>query len=198
MFEVKTMEQLQRWTKLFKPTEIFCTANLPLKTLDNVSLKKHLECNLTNVGMIPSLSHLRQFYLPRESENYVNAIKENLKTYDGISTVTETKDAKYRYILNILAVLSTPQCENELKLNCFCWTVWVWTLNFKIVSQEIWETLDKCASFDWIMAVMSDNTIYMKKDRERRMKSLVQNAVHAICDAHLLKIGWCGVKTLKK
>uniref|UniRef100_H3AZ63 U1-type domain-containing protein n=1 Tax=Latimeria chalumnae TaxID=7897 RepID=H3AZ63_LATCH len=66
-------------SELFELTEVFCAANLPLKTLDNVTLKEYLECNLKNVGIIPSLSHLRQFYLPRVFENHVSKMKEKLK-----------------------------------------------------------------------------------------------------------------------
>uniref|UniRef100_H2ZTI3 U1-type domain-containing protein n=1 Tax=Latimeria chalumnae TaxID=7897 RepID=H2ZTI3_LATCH len=70
LFEVKTEEQLQRRMELFKLTEVFCAANVPLKTLDNVNLKEYIECNLKNVGIIPSSSHLWQFYLPRVFENH--------------------------------------------------------------------------------------------------------------------------------
>nr|XP_014348737.1 PREDICTED: CGG triplet repeat-binding protein 1-like [Latimeria chalumnae] len=59
LFEVKTDKQLQKWMELFKLTEAFCAANVPLKTLDNVNLKEYLECNLKNVGIIPNSSHLR-------------------------------------------------------------------------------------------------------------------------------------------
>lgn len=39
-------------------------------------------------------------------------MSEKLKASDGISIVTdETTDAEDRYVLNILAVLSEPECE---------------------------------------------------------------------------------------
>uniref|UniRef100_H2ZS29 U1-type domain-containing protein n=1 Tax=Latimeria chalumnae TaxID=7897 RepID=H2ZS29_LATCH len=67
-------------SELFELTEAFRAANVPLKTLDNVDLKDYLECNLKNVGIIPSLSHLQQFCLPRIFENHVTEMKERLKT----------------------------------------------------------------------------------------------------------------------
>uniref|UniRef100_H3AGY6 DUF659 domain-containing protein n=1 Tax=Latimeria chalumnae TaxID=7897 RepID=H3AGY6_LATCH len=191
LFEVKTDEQLQRRMELFKLTEASCAASVPLKTLDNVNLNGYLECNLKNVGIIPSLSHLRQFYLPRIFENHVTEMKEKLETCNGISIVTdETTDAEYRYILNILGVLSEPECERELKLNVLLLDcVVLESVNFKTVSQAIWETLDKFeVPFDQITVVVSDNAVYMKKAWERSMKPLFLNAMHVTCVAHLLNL----------
>uniref|UniRef100_H3AWL3 HAT C-terminal dimerisation domain-containing protein n=1 Tax=Latimeria chalumnae TaxID=7897 RepID=H3AWL3_LATCH len=188
LFEVKTDEQLQRRMELFKLTEAFCAANVPLKTLDNINLMEYLECNLKNVGIIPSSSHLRQFYLPRVFENHVTEIKEKLKTCNGISIVTnETTDTEDRYVLNILGVLSELECERELKLNVLLLDcVVLESVNFKTVSQTIQETLDKFeAPFDRITAVVSDNATYVKKAWEQSMKPLFLNAVHV---AHLLKL----------
>uniref|UniRef100_H3B8I7 U1-type domain-containing protein n=1 Tax=Latimeria chalumnae TaxID=7897 RepID=H3B8I7_LATCH len=67
-------------SELFEITEAFCAANVPLKIPDNVNLKEYLERNLKNVGIIPSSSHLQQFYLPRVYENHVTEMKEKLKT----------------------------------------------------------------------------------------------------------------------
>uniref|UniRef100_H3BB72 HAT C-terminal dimerisation domain-containing protein n=1 Tax=Latimeria chalumnae TaxID=7897 RepID=H3BB72_LATCH len=186
LFEVKTEEQLQRQTEPFKLTEVFCAANMPLKTLDNVNLKEYLECNLKNVGIIPSSSHLRQFYLPRVFENHVTKIKEKLKTCNGISIVTdETTDAEDRFVLNILGVLSELECERKLKLNVLLLDCAVLeSVNFKTVSQAIRETLDKEVPFDRITAIVTDNVTYM----ERSMKPLFLNAVHATCVAHLLNL----------
>uniref|UniRef100_H3AGY5 DUF659 domain-containing protein n=1 Tax=Latimeria chalumnae TaxID=7897 RepID=H3AGY5_LATCH len=147
--------------------------------------------NLKNVGIIPSLSHLRQFYLPRIFENHVTEMKEKLETCNGISIVTdETTDAEYRYILNILGVLSEPECERELKLNVLLLDcVVLESVNFKTVSQAIWETLDKFeVPFDQITVVVSDNAVYMKKAWERSMKPLFLNAMHVTCVAHLLNL----------
>uniref|UniRef100_H3BC62 HAT C-terminal dimerisation domain-containing protein n=1 Tax=Latimeria chalumnae TaxID=7897 RepID=H3BC62_LATCH len=187
LFEVKTEEQLQRQMELFKLTEVFCAANVPLKTLDNVNLKEYLECNLKNVGIIPSSSHLRQFYLLRVFENYVTEIKEKLKTCNEISIVTdETTDAEDRYVLNILGVFSELECERKLKLNMLLLDCAVLeSENFKTVSQAIRETLDKFeVPFDRITAIVTDNATYMKKS----MKPLFLNAVHVTCVAHLLNL----------
>uniref|UniRef100_H3A4K1 HAT C-terminal dimerisation domain-containing protein n=1 Tax=Latimeria chalumnae TaxID=7897 RepID=H3A4K1_LATCH len=167
----------------------FHEANLPLKTLDNVTLKKYLECNLRKVGLIPSSSHLRQFDLPRVFENHVTEMKEKLKTCNGISIVTdETTDAEDRYVLNILGVLSEPECERELKLNVLLLDrVVLDSVKFKTVSQAIWEILDKFeVPFHRIIAVVSDNSMYMKKAWEQSMKLLFLNAVQVTCVAHLL------------
>uniref|UniRef100_H3AE97 DUF659 domain-containing protein n=1 Tax=Latimeria chalumnae TaxID=7897 RepID=H3AE97_LATCH len=174
-----------------KLTEAFCAANVPLKTLDNVNLKEYLECNLKNVGIIPSSSHLWQFYLPRVFKNHVTEMKEKLKTCNGISIVTdETTDAEDRYVLNKLGVLSELKCERELKLNVLLLDCVVLdSVNFKTVSQAIWETLDKFeVHFDRITAVVSDNVTYMKKAGEWSMKPLFLNAVHVTCVAHLLNL----------
>uniref|UniRef100_H3ANI0 HAT C-terminal dimerisation domain-containing protein n=1 Tax=Latimeria chalumnae TaxID=7897 RepID=H3ANI0_LATCH len=190
LFEVKT-DELQRRMELFKLTEAFCAANVPLKTLDNVNLKKYLEGNLKNVGIIPSSSHLWQFYLPRIFENHVTEMKEKLKTCNRISIVTdETTDAEDRYVLNILGVLSELECERELKLNMLLLDCAVLEpVNFKTISQAIQETLDKFeVPFDQITAVVSDNVTYMKKGWEWSMKPLFLNAVHVTCVAHLLNL----------
>uniref|UniRef100_H3B835 HAT C-terminal dimerisation domain-containing protein n=1 Tax=Latimeria chalumnae TaxID=7897 RepID=H3B835_LATCH len=165
--------------------EAFSAANVPLKTLENVNLKEYLECNLKNVGIIPSLSHLRQFYLPRVFENHVTEMKEKLKTCNGMSIVTdETTDTEDRCVLNILGVLGEPECELELKLN----VLFLDSVNFKSVSQAIWETLDKFeVPFDRITVVV-DNAMYMKKVWEQNLKPLFLNAVHVTCNAHLLNL----------
>uniref|UniRef100_H3A7R8 HAT C-terminal dimerisation domain-containing protein n=1 Tax=Latimeria chalumnae TaxID=7897 RepID=H3A7R8_LATCH len=197
LFEVKTDKQLQRWMELFKLTEAFCAANVPLKTVENVNLKEYLECNLKNVGIIPSSSHLQQFYLPRVFGNHVTEMKEKLKSCNGISTVTDkTTDAEDRYVFNILGVLSELECEHELKLNVLLLDCVVLdSVNFKTVSQAIQETLDKSeVPFDRITAAVSDNATYMKKAWERSMKPLFLNAVHVTCVAHLLNLVddvWC-------
>uniref|UniRef100_H3A1W7 HAT C-terminal dimerisation domain-containing protein n=1 Tax=Latimeria chalumnae TaxID=7897 RepID=H3A1W7_LATCH len=175
LFEVKTDKQVQRRMELFKET--FCAANVPLKTLDNVNLKEYLECSLKNVGIIPS----SQFYLPRVFENHVTEMKEKLKTCNGVSIVTdETTDAEDRHVLNILGVLSEPECERNMLLE---------SVNLKTVSQAIRETLDKFeVPFDQITAVVSDNVTYMKKAWERSIKPLFLNAVHVAYVAHLLNL----------
>uniref|UniRef100_H3BB73 HAT C-terminal dimerisation domain-containing protein n=1 Tax=Latimeria chalumnae TaxID=7897 RepID=H3BB73_LATCH len=141
---------------------------------------------MKNVGIIPSSSHLRQFYLPRVFENHVTKIKEKLKTCNGISIVTdETTDAEDRFVLNILGVLSELECERKLKLNVLLLDCAVLeSVNFKTVSQAIRETLDKEVPFDRITAIVTDNVTYM----ERSMKPLFLNAVHATCVAHLLNL----------
>uniref|UniRef100_H3ANH9 HAT C-terminal dimerisation domain-containing protein n=1 Tax=Latimeria chalumnae TaxID=7897 RepID=H3ANH9_LATCH len=147
--------------------------------------------NLKNVGIIPSSSHLWQFYLPRIFENHVTEMKEKLKTCNRISIVTdETTDAEDRYVLNILGVLSELECERELKLNMLLLDCAVLEpVNFKTISQAIQETLDKFeVPFDQITAVVSDNVTYMKKGWEWSMKPLFLNAVHVTCVAHLLNL----------
>uniref|UniRef100_H3B5W9 HAT C-terminal dimerisation domain-containing protein n=1 Tax=Latimeria chalumnae TaxID=7897 RepID=H3B5W9_LATCH len=146
---------------------------------------------LKNVGIIPSSSHLRQFYLPRVFQNHVTEMKEKLKTCNGISIVTdETMDAEDRYVLNILGVLSEPECERELKLNMLLLDCAVLeSVDFKTVSQAIWETLDKFeVTFHRITAVVTDNATYMKKAWERSRKPLFLNAVHVTCVAHLFNL----------
>uniref|UniRef100_H3A4I5 HAT C-terminal dimerisation domain-containing protein n=1 Tax=Latimeria chalumnae TaxID=7897 RepID=H3A4I5_LATCH len=145
---------------------------------------------MKNVGIIPSSSHLRQFYLSRVFENHVTEIKEKLKTCNGISIVTDkTTDAEDR-VLNILGVLSELECERELKLNVLLLDcVVLETVNFKAVSQAIRETLDKFeVPFDRITAVVTDNATYMKKAWEQSTKPLSLNAVHVTCVAHLLNL----------
>lgn len=62
LLNTKTKEQLYRRNDVFKLTEAFSAANIPLHTLDNPKLRGFLE---SKVGVIPSADQLRKFYLSK-------------------------------------------------------------------------------------------------------------------------------------
>lgn len=188
MFSRHTLARDERNVSVYELVEAFTAANIPLEKLDHPSLRKYLQSNVTNLGLLPASQHLRTDYQTKVFSNHKQQLKELLSAAPSVAVVTdEANDSQDRSCLHILFIpgIKTPQASLTAYL---AEVVYLKQVNGVTVSQAILTCLANFGiSYDDVSAVVTDNASYMLKAFEK-MEPVLPNAIHCTCNAHIINL----------
>lgn len=157
-----------------------CTqADIPLHKVSK--MKPFVQKHCKQGGSLPQEATIRQVYIPRLFEQHVNNLKEMLKGKTLSIVVDETTDIRDKSILNVIALLEgKPVLLNSVSME---------KCNHSTVSQAVIKTItDYGIEFGNVAAIVTDSAAYCKKAFNDVLSSLLPNALHVLCIAHILNL----------
>ena len=145
--------------------------------------QKHIK----NGGAIPKADSIRQNYLPPLHEKKVSEFKAYLEQADSYSLVFDEQcDISHDLVFHILAV---PESRDGSLNPLLIASEYLDETNSVTVSQTIVRVCNEWSlSFNKVSALVSDGAAYCAKAYNDALKGLFPNAVHLVCNAHILSL----------
>ena len=160
---------------------------MPLQVFDSTPVRQVLQKHVRNGGAFPKADGIRKTYLPRIHDAKVQELKQLLQDSDSFSLVfDEQTDTSQDFVLHILAV---PQSTDGTLKAVLLSSEYLEETNSVTVAQAILRVCHEWAlDLNKICAVASDGAAYCSKAFMDSLKGIFPNAVHVICNAHIMSL----------